>query len=161
MKQLAFVLLIAILASCQGNQEAADNSHKHSDHSQHDGGKYKPGLGQYMRNIQIHHMKLWFAGKHQNWPLAGHEVHELAETFEAVEEHYKESDETQGLKMIYAPLDSVDQAIDNKDTGRFKNSYTRLTKTCNTCHKSNDHAFIKVKIPEDHPYSNQLFKRNP
>ena len=161
MKQVAFALIITCLAGCQGNQETNNNTDKEAHHSAHDAGKYKPGLGQYMRNIQIHHMKLWFAGKHQNWPLASFEIHELEETFEAVEEHYKKSDETQGLKMIYGPLDSVDQAIDNKDTNRFKNTYTRLTQTCNTCHKSNDHGFVKLKIPEAHPYHNQQFQPTP
>jgi len=161
MKQVAIALVIITLAGCQGNQEAKNNSDKEAHHSAHDAGKYKPGLGQYMRNIQIHHMKLWFAGKHQNWPLAGFEIHELEETFKAVESHYQDHKEAQGLAMIYAPLDSVDKAIDAKDTARFKNSYTRLTQTCNTCHQSNEHGFIKVKIPDKNPYSNQNFRPNP
>ncbi len=31
---------------------------------------YKPGLGEFMSGVQVHHAKLWFAGKNNNWKLA-------------------------------------------------------------------------------------------
>lgn len=36
---------------------------------------YKPGFGDFMSSIQVHHNKLWFAGQNQNWKLADFEVH--------------------------------------------------------------------------------------
>ncbi|MEO6833090.1 MAG: hypothetical protein ABI378_11270, partial [Chitinophagaceae bacterium] len=41
---------------------------------------YKPGFGEFMSGIQVHHNKLWFAGKNQNWALADFEIHEILET---------------------------------------------------------------------------------
>jgi hypothetical protein len=40
---------------------------------------YKPGLGEFMSQIQVHHAKLWFAGKNQNWELADFEIGEIEE----------------------------------------------------------------------------------
>ena len=37
-----------------------------------------------MTYIQIHHSKLWFAGKNQNWELAKFELDEISETIEAI-----------------------------------------------------------------------------
>ncbi|HVX51453.1 MAG TPA: hypothetical protein VHB48_14915, partial [Chitinophagaceae bacterium] len=31
---------------------------------------YKPGLGEFMGGIQMHHAKLYFAGQSGNWKLA-------------------------------------------------------------------------------------------
>jgi hypothetical protein len=39
---------------------------------------YKPGFGEFMGNIQVHHNKLWFAGQNENWKLAGFELHEIS-----------------------------------------------------------------------------------
>ena len=46
---------------------------------------YKPGFGEFMSGIQIHHAKLWFAGQNQNWPLADFEIHEIEEALEDIQ----------------------------------------------------------------------------
>ena len=38
---------------------------------------YKPGFGEFMGNVQIHHAKLWFAGIHNNWELSDVEINEI------------------------------------------------------------------------------------
>ena len=43
-----------------------------------------PGLGEIMTLQQLRHIKLWFAGRAGNWPLADYEVGELNEGFEDV-----------------------------------------------------------------------------
>ena len=42
---------------------------------------YTPGLGEIMTLNQMRHIKLWFAGKATNWPLASYELDELEEGF--------------------------------------------------------------------------------
>ena len=43
-----------------------------------------PGLGEIMTLQQLRHIKLWFAGRAGNWPLADYEIGELNEGFEDV-----------------------------------------------------------------------------
>src|ERR1700733_16219163 len=43
-----------------------------------------PGLGEIMTLQQLRHIKLWFAGRAGNWPLADYEMGELNEGFENV-----------------------------------------------------------------------------
>src|ERR1700722_13760816 len=45
---------------------------------------YQPGLGEIMALQQMRHIKLWFAGRAGNWPLADYEVGELQEGFDDV-----------------------------------------------------------------------------
>src|SRR5258708_25941820 len=40
------------------------------------------GLGEIMTLQQLRHIKLWFAGRAGNWPLADYEMGELNEGFE-------------------------------------------------------------------------------
>src|SRR5579863_8530892 len=53
----------------------------------------KPGLGDLMLMVQVHHNKLWFAGKENNWPLAQFEHDEIMEILkqaQAIETDRKE-----------------------------------------------------------------------
>jgi hypothetical protein len=119
---------------------------------------YKPGLGEFMSSIQVHHGKLWFAGLNRNWKLADFEVHEIMETIAGIQAWQQERKEVAQLGIISAPLDSVNQAIQKNDPALFKSSFMRLTATCNNCHRSVGFGFNVVKVPDTPPFSNQEFK---
>ncbi|MEO6819113.1 MAG: hypothetical protein ABI266_05055 [Ginsengibacter sp.] len=119
---------------------------------------YKPGFGEFMGSIQIHHNKLWFAGQNENWKLADFEIHEIMENIDAIKMYQKERKESKEIDMIYPVLDSVNIAIQQKDPVAFKNSYILLTNTCNDCHHATNFEFNVVKIPDTPPFSNQDFK---
>ncbi|MEO8960954.1 MAG: hypothetical protein ABI325_03680 [Ginsengibacter sp.] len=119
---------------------------------------YKPGFGEFMSSIQIHHNKLWFAGQNQNWMLADFEIHETIENIDAIKKYQKGRKETEMIVMLEPALDSMNAAIKQKDSAAFKNSYILLTNTCNSCHRANDFEFNVVKIPDTPPFSNQDFK---
>ena len=119
---------------------------------------YKPGFGQLMNTIQLHHSKLWFAGKNKNWKLAKFEIHELEETIEAILKYQPERNESQQIHMVLPDLNSLNSAIKQKNSTLFKQNYSQLTTTCNNCHRLVDHAYIVAKIPDISPYSNQDFK---
>lgn len=127
-------------------QEKVDNS-------------YKPGFGEFISNIQIHHAKLWFAGINQNWDLANFEIDEIRETFEDLKKYQSEREETKMIPMINIPLDSVNSAIQRKDLRSFKNDFVSLTNTCNACHRANHFEFNQIKIPGTPPFSNQVFTK--
>jgi len=118
---------------------------------------YKPGLGEFMSQIQVHHAKLWFAGKNENWKLADFEIHEIMESLGDIQQYAAERPESKKVIMLQPALDSVNYAIEQKDTALFTGSFVLLTATCNRCHAAVEYDFNKVKIPEIPPLSNQVF----
>ena len=119
---------------------------------------YKPGLGEFMSEIQVHHAKLWFAGKEKNWDLANFEVGEIQEALNDIPKYCSDRPEVKSIGMITAPIDNIANAIKEKDENKFVNDFTVLTVTCNDCHKETNHGFNLIKIPDVPPVSNQVFK---
>lgn len=119
---------------------------------------YKPGLGEFMLGIQLHHAKLWFAGINKNWELADFEVHEIGETLDDIKKNCTDRPEVKSIGMIDPPLSSLNTAIQKKDAQLFKDSFIGLTNSCNNCHKDNQHGFNVITIPTALPVSNQDFK---
>ena len=120
---------------------------------------YKPGFGEFMSSIQVHHAKLWFAGKNQNWQLAEFEMHEISETLDAIQQYQAEREESKQVGTLKPSLDAVKDAIEKKDPVLFNSSYLLLTNSCNNCHKAVDFGFNVVKVPEISPFTNQEFKK--
>lgn len=118
---------------------------------------YKPGLGEFMSNIQVHHAKLWFAGKNRNWELAGFEINEIKETLDDIKKYCTDRFEIKELGMIEQPLQNVSNTIFQKNQNEFTNSYIILTTTCNSCHQATNHGFNEITIPTAPPFSNQDF----
>lgn len=122
---------------------------------------YKPGLGEFMSSIQIHHAKLWFAGRSNNWKLADFEIHEIMEAVDDIKQYAADREEVKELPMLLPALDSVNNAIEKKNKLLFEKQYTVLTNTCNACHTAVHYEFNKVKIPASPPLSNQVFEIKP
>lgn len=118
---------------------------------------YKPGFGEFMSNIQVHHAKLWFAGQHSNWKLADFEIHEIMETMEDIQKFQAERKESKLIGMIKPALDSVASAVKQQHASLFRRSYIELTNTCNNCHRAVNFDFNIVKIPDTQLFSNQDF----
>ena len=110
-----------------------------------------------MSSIQVHHAKLWFAGKNKNWALADFEIHEIMESLDDIKKYETERKESPMVSMLGPALDSVNAAIAKQDTMQFKNSYVLLTNTCNNCHRAVKFEFNVFKIPDAPPFSNQVF----
>jgi hypothetical protein len=120
---------------------------------------YKPGLGEFMSNIQIHHAKLWFAGINKNWKLAKFEIDEISETIEDIKKYESDREEIKMLPIIIPAIDSIKSAINNKSLFSFKTNFAKLTSTCNACHKEVHYEFNKIKVPDSPPFSNQVFEK--
>ena len=119
---------------------------------------YKPGLGDFMTGIQVHHEKLWFAGTAQNWRLADFEIHEIMEAVDDIKLYASDRPEVKFISMLQPVIDSINSSILQKDLPSFKQNFVMLTATCNNCHKEVDYDFNRIKIPETPPFSNQIFK---
>ena len=119
---------------------------------------YRPGFGEFMSNIQVHHAKLWFAGINANWKLADFEVHKIMESLADIKKYQADRKETAMIGMLDPAIDSINTAISQKNVGLFKNNYQLLTATCNNCHQAVQFEFNVVKIPESPPFTNQSFE---
>jgi hypothetical protein len=119
---------------------------------------YRPGLGEFMSGIQVHHDKLWFAGTNGNWKLAQFEIDEIKEALAAIQKYCADRPETKEISIIEEPIDSVSHAILENDEPKFRSNFQLLTNTCNTCHLVTDHGFNVIKIPDMPPFSNQEFR---
>jgi len=159
MKKICFLLSLLLFVTCSDNSDKISELQSRIDSLQLKvDDSYKPGFGEFMSSIQIHHAKLWFAGTNQNWPLANFEIQKIKELIEDIQTYQLQREETKTLPIISPPLDSVQNAINNKSLNNFKESFTLLTNTCNACHQAVKNEFNRIKIPDSPPFSNQIFK---
>jgi hypothetical protein len=122
---------------------------------------YAPGLGEYMAATQVRHAKLWFAGKAENWPLAGWEVNEIREGLEDAVKYHATHDGipvAEMIKTIIDPrLETLDKAIAAKSGAQFTAAFDELTEGCNACHAAANKPFIRIQRPTTPPFGNQNF----
>lgn len=153
------ILIIFVVSACNQQSGEIKILQAKTDSLQKELGEtYKPGFGEFMSGIQIHHAKLWFAGQNQNWALANFEVHEIEESLDNIQKFCSDRPEIKAITMINPAIDSVSYAITQKNYSLFKNSFLLLTNTCNNCHKETDHGFNVVIVPINLPVVNQDFK---
>jgi hypothetical protein len=159
MRVFVFLMaLIVFLVSCdRSNDRSKELAHEVEMLKTQLQETYKPGLGELMLTIQVHHAKLWFAGINDNWKLAEFEIHEIREALENIGKFNGKRKEIQNLSMLYPALDSLDISISNRNAGQFKNSFVGLTNTCNACHRATEFEFNVVTVPDSPPYTNQNF----
>jgi len=111
--------------------------------------------------IQPRHTKLALAGKAENWPLAGYMLKELRQGFAVVS---KAVPRFKGLPVpdlvdaaVSQPITLLDYAIKLGYQRQFDEAYENLTKGCNACHATTDHAFVVIKVPDASPFPDQEF----
>ena len=159
MKGVIFIICIITLAACHNTYVPTQDLQSQIDSLKVQvNNAYKPGLGEFMSSIQVHHEKLWFAGLAQNWKLATFEIHEIMESVDDIKEYAADRPETKSIIMLQPAIDSLNLSIQQKNLSSFKQSFIMLTNTCNNCHVEVNYSFNMVKIPETPPFSNQVFK---
>lgn len=152
------VLVLLFLLACSDNSEEISKLQKQVDDLQMKvNDSHKPGLGDFMSSIQIHHAKLWFAGINANWKLAEFEIEEIVESFEDMSKYQASKEEVKVIPVIYPPLGSLKKSIEKKNIKLFKERFAVLTETCNSWHKAVKYEFNRVQIPDSPPFSNQIF----
>ena len=159
MKALLFLLSLFILSACSPQSDNTKKLQSELDSLQkklNDG--YKPGLGEFMTDIQLHHAKLWFAGINKNWKMADFEMHEIGESLDDIKKYCSDRPEVKSIGLIDPAINNISQAIKQKDIQSFKAAFADLTTNCNNCHKSNQHEFNVITIPTAPPVVNQDFK---
>jgi len=152
---ISITVLTALLVSWAVAEKKEDSSIGGS--SEPRAAHYAPGLGEIMTLTQIHHSKLWFAGKAENWKLAEYEVKELQEGFDNAVKFHPERSKLLA-DMMKGSMASLQKSIVNKDDVEFEKAYGALTTSCNACHDATDFGFNKVIVPMNNPFPNQDFK---
>ena len=59
--------------------------------------------------------------------------------------------------VMAEPIQSVDKAIQSKDSAGFVSAFNKLTAGCNACHREMGREFIEIKVPAESPFNNQVF----
>jgi hypothetical protein len=136
---IAGCLLVASVCGAEETSSAAGN---------------EPNIGDIMAFQQERHLKLWFAGRAGNWPLADYEIDKLKDGFDDIDKLM--GGDTVG-KAVGVPIAALEKAVENKDKDSFTRAFDQLTAGCNSCHHTLDHAFIVIQRPTVSPYGNQSF----
>lgn len=152
-------MLASTLISCNQNSNSDKSVQNLAVQVQELKEKYRPGLGEYMIGIQLHHSKLWYAGINRNWKLADYEIGEIKESFESIKEVETDRPEVKTVGIIEPAIVGLTQAIANKDETEFKKSYELLTAGCNNCHTTNHFEFNVIITPTAPPVNNQDWRR--
>jgi hypothetical protein len=105
---------------------------------------------------QWRHIKLWFAGKQHNWNLAAYELAQIKASLTQAATLYSGIPVSDVL-ILDAPIQSIDEAIQSKDSAGFTRAFNDLTAGCNACHRKMGREFIEIRMPAESPFSNQVF----
>ena len=111
-------------------------------------------IGDVMAFQQQRDLKLWFAGRAGNWPLAEYEIDKLKDGFADIDKLIGGGTVD---NAVGAPIAALEKAIDGKNKDAFLRAFDQLTAGCNSCHRTLDHAFIVIQRPEVSPFGNQAF----
>ncbi len=117
---------------------------------------YVPRLGDIMNAAQLRHMKLWFAGKSQNWELAAYELRQLKASLVEAASLYQGIPVTNVTTMVQ-PVQAVADAVEARNGQKFSKAYGELTAGFNACHQSIGRGFIFMRMPDTSPFSDQQF----
>lgn len=124
---------------------------------------YLPSMSDLMNiGVQPRHIKLWMAGKEQNWVYAAYELSELRGAFARVGRTtptYRTLDVPQVIvAYTQASMEALDQAIKAHDAKAFDKAYSELTASCNACHVGAEHSMVVIKVPNSSGFADQEFR---
>lgn len=120
-------------------------------------------LSKAMSYMQRYSHKLYFAGAGENWELSEFYAHEIEETIEEIEEA-KVVDEGYDVSALVGTMtnpafEKVEKAIHDQDAKAFADSYKLLVQSCNACHQTTKHQFVKIEVPAEGKTYNQQFSK--
>ena len=148
--------IVALLMVCSLSPLAVAQSGQSNLNASPTNEQYVPRLGDIMNGVQTRHIKLWFAGKAQNWDLATYELRQLkAGLLEAAVLY--EGIPVSNVTTMTNPVQSISDAIDAKDIKRFTKAVGELTDGCNSCHQTMRRGFIAIQTPTAAPFGDQSF----
>jgi hypothetical protein len=123
---------------------------------------YRPVTSDLMNAfIQPRHIKLWLAGKNQDWVFADYERHNIGGAFSrlaAAIPAYKGASNRGLIETFVTPqLAALDAAIKARNEGAFVAAYGAVTNACNGCHQATGHEWVVIKVPDSGSVPDQDF----
>jgi hypothetical protein len=119
--------------------------------------RYAPQLAEIMGAAQTRHVKLYLAGKAQNWDLADYELQILRTNLTDAAVFYVDIPADNVAKMV-EPLKAIEDAIKAKDGHRFAKTIATLNDGCNACHQTMRRGFIVIRLPTGRPFGDESFQ---
>ncbi len=106
------------------------------------------GFSRTMVEVTYRYQELYWAGMDENWEYAEYQREHIEEALELgfIRRPDRELSSRQFMNIV---LPDMEEAINSQSSERFKESFTQLTNTCNTCHQMEEVAFMKVAKPEN------------
>lgn len=151
----------AFLCSCtsKSSEPEKDEQTKHKEHEEHEEYELAPKMANFQRFFE----KLYFSGQAQNWELAAFYVEELEEGAEEIIKKKVFEDGvnvSEFMKVMFLPsIEKVEQSIKQKDEKNFSEQMISLSNSCNACHTTTKHEFVKIQIPKQNNYPSQVFSK--
>ena len=119
-------------------------------------GNSVPSLGDIMGNIQLRHIKLWYAIEFKNWQLLDYELGLTKESLFNAAILYRNIP-VEYVGAADKPLNALQEAAKSKDGSKLKRGFADLTAACNSCHEAAQVGFIVIETPTSSPFSDQKF----
>ena len=145
MKKLSIVsclLYCCMVLNCSCN---------HNTHKNETDAVYKPGLGEFMMQLQYHQEQMGLAIKDSNYARVDYETSEMDEVAELIKQYHNEHEKLvmpftkQYATYVESPLAAIKKQCAEKNLPQLKNNYTIMISSCNSCHTANKMEFIKIK----------------
>jgi hypothetical protein len=153
---------IAVLTATAVSMAAPEPSTSAAQEPRPASSVYTPVMSDLMNAyIQPRHIKLWLAGKSQNWALADYENHNiggaLARMAKAIPDYHGAA--TPDLIAAFATpqIAAVSAAIKSKNEAAFVEAYGALTTGCSGCHQATEHDMVVMKVPDSAAFPDQSF----
>lgn len=115
-------------------------------------------LANIMLNMQLRHIKLWFAGKAKNWELAKYEAEKLKADFDVAAGFYRGLP-VENIVTAANPLNRLIEAAAKKDSALYSKAFNEMTDGCNSCHAAGQVGFVRIRTPKTLPFDDQIFER--
>jgi hypothetical protein len=127
-----------------------------------------PDTAHVMTDVDYHASNLWFAAKHQNWPLAEYYLGETLSHLNWAVRIRPVRKLANGADLDLQPilkgieetsLAEIKVAVSRQNTKAFELAYRKLAGQCYGCHAAAEKPFLRVGIPES-PGS-RMIQANP
>jgi hypothetical protein len=117
-----------------------------------------PSQSHAMMDVAYHFTNLWFAGQHENWPLAQFYFNEARNhilwAIRLVPVRKTRAGEV-NLQDLFAGFDgtlltALKNEIAQRNRARFSAAYRQALTGCNACHAASEKPYLHVTVPR-HP----------
>lgn len=115
-----------------------------------------PDQSHVMKDVAYHFTNLWFAGQHQNWPLAKFYSDETRAHLKWAVRVIPVRKVKGGELDLRPMLDGLDQSvfsalsktIETRDAAGFPQAYQQAMDACYSCHAAAEKPYLRLRIPE-------------